>query len=355
MTTEKKPSWYRSLSGASQRNCRVGEQLEGSLMSHDAAREVVESASKSDLNEADTRFHIIDRLLRDVLGWPTSAFKMEPSTIAGYSDYHLLRPNGKPVLIVEAKRTGVYFDLPANFNHKKLFRAVKTKTLLTTEGLKLAIIQAQRYCSDEGCEYGAVTNGRQFILFKSFQKGKAWRDLTALVVTDIAWFQESFTDAVALLGYSAVIEKHSLQSAFDGSSPDSREVFFPKERIPAFNQTINSNYLARHIRGVVQRYFGPIDVSDREFVERCYVGQRAHDKNISGVRTLIRDSVSPFMQTYDISETEDAETGGAFANRLVKGIKLEKKGDVVILFGGKGSGKSTFIKKVLLFKPPQYI
>lgn len=324
-------------------------------MSHDAANEIVESAKNLDFNEADTRFHIVDRLLREVLGWPIGSFKMEQSTIAGYSDYHLVRPNGKPVLIVEAKRTGVYFDLPSNINHKKLFRAVKTRTLLTSDSLKLAIIQAQRYCSDEGCEFGSVTNGRQIIIFKSFQKGKAWKDLTALVISDISWFHDFFTEAISLLGYSSVIEKHSLQTAFDGSSPDSREVFFPKERIPAFNQTINSNSLARHIRNIVQRYFGPIDVNDREFVERCYVGQRAHDKNVLGIRTLIRDSVSPFMETYDINETEDAETGGAFANRLVKGIKLDQKSDVVILFGGKGSGKSTFIKKVLLFKPPQYL
>jgi predicted type IV restriction endonuclease len=70
-------------------------------MSHDAARDVVASTKTLDLNEADTRFHIIDRILRDVLGWPTNSFKMEPSTISGYSDYHLLRPNGKPILIVE--------------------------------------------------------------------------------------------------------------------------------------------------------------------------------------------------------------------------------------------------------------
>ncbi|MGJ7605616.1 hypothetical protein ACSFA7_14850 [Variovorax sp. LT1R20] len=324
-------------------------------MSHLAAKEIVEFAKSADLNEADTRFHIIDRLLRDVLGWPNGSFRMEPSTLEGFADYHLLRPSGSPVVIVEAKRTGIYFDLPQNFNHKKLFRAVKTKTLLTGENLKKAIIQAQRYCADEGCEYGAVTNGLQFILFKAFQKGKAWRDLTALVISDISWFEENFVDAVALIGYTAVIEQHSLQSTFDGGGPDSREIFFPKERIASFNQTINSNYLAKHIRGIVQQYFGPIDASNREFVEKCYVFQRAHDKNLRGIRTLIRDSVSPFMETYGVLETEDAESGGAFANRLVKGIKKEVAGDVVILFGGKGSGKSTFIKKVLLHKPPQYL
>lgn len=324
-------------------------------MSQIAAQEIVLFAKSAELNEADTRFQVIDRLLREVLGWPNGSFKMEAATIEGFADYHLLRPNGKPVLIVEAKRTGVYFELPTNFNHKKLYRAVKTRTLLTTEPLKRAIIQAQRYCADEGCEYGAVTNGLQFILFKAFQKGKAWRDLTALVVADISWFDSHFVQAVALVGYSSVIEMHSLQTAFEGSSPDSREIFFPKERITSFNQTISSNVLARHIRGIVQTYFGPIDVNDREFVDRCYVFERAHDKNVQGIRTLIRDSVSPFMATYGVTETEDAETGGAFAKRLVQGVRKESKGDVVVLFGGKGSGKSTFIRKVLLYKPPPYL
>ncbi len=246
-------------------------------MSLASAQEVVGFAKSADLNEADTRFHIVDRLLREVLGWPVGAFKMEESTAEGFADYILTRTNGKPVLIIEAKRTGVYFDLPSNYNHKKAFRAVKTRTLLTSEALKKAIFQAQRYCADEGCEYGAVTNGTQFILFKAFQKGKAWRDLTALVVSDIAWFETNFTDAVSLIGYAAVLEKQSLQAAFDGSRPDSRELFFPKERIVSFHQTINpASTLLSTFDQLSKKYFGPIDVDNSEFVDRCYVSERAH-------------------------------------------------------------------------------
>ena len=195
----------------------------------------------------------------------------------------------------------------------------------------------------------------QFIIFKAFQKGKAWKELSAIVISEISWFDSNFIEATDLLGYISVIENHSLQRAFEGSTPDSGEVFFPKERIVSFNQTINANSLARQIRGIVLRYFGPIDVDNSEFVDKCYVHERAHDKNVSGVRTLIRDSVSPFMKNYGVNETEDAESGGAFANRLVNGMRQGHKGDIVILFGGKGAGKSTFIKKVLYFRPPPYL
>lgn len=324
-------------------------------MSHVIAAEIVSFAKSADLNEADTRFQIIDRILREVLGWPIASFRMEQNSVDGYADYHLNRTSGRPALIIEAKRTGVYFDLPANFNYKKRFRAVKTKTLLTSATAKAAIIQAQRYCADEGCEFGLVTNGLQFIIFKAFQKGKAWKDLSALVISDIDWFESNYMEAIELLGYTSVVEQHSLQRAFQGGAPDSGEIFFPKERIVSFNQTINSNALARQIRGIVLRYFGPIDVDDSEFVEKCYVHERAHDKNIMGVRTLIRDSVSPFMQNYGIIETEDMDSGGVFANRLIDGMRKNTNGDIVILFGGKGSGKSTFIKKVLYFRPPSYL
>lgn len=324
-------------------------------MSIDAAESLVQLSKGVDFNEADTRFQLIDRLLQEVLGWPRSAFRMEKSTIDGYSDYLLIRPGGGTALIIEAKRTGIYFDLPANFNHAKKFRSVKAKTLLTSPSLKDAIIQAQRYCSDEGCEFGGVTNGSQFVLFKAFERGKSWRELTALVINDLSWFKDNHADAVSLLGYTSVIERHSLRDAFHKSHPDSREVFYPKEKITSFNQIINANGIAHVIRPYVNKYFGPIDITVPRFVEKCYVNQRAHDKSLQGIRSLIQDSVSPFMQSYGISETEDAESGGAFVGKLVKIVKNDTKSEIVVLFGGKGSGKSTFIKKVLLYKTPQVL
>src|SRR5690606_16651161 len=41
--------------------------------------------------------------------------------------------------------------------------------------------------------------------------------------------------------------------------------------------------------------------------------------------------------------------------RIKKGLKEIKKGEVLILFGGKGSGKSTFLKKLLYYNTPEYL
>ncbi|MGN0924590.1 hypothetical protein [Ectopseudomonas mendocina] len=316
---------------------------------------ILELADNIDFNEADTRFHLIDELFIRVLGWPRSQFKLEVSTINGYSDYHLLRPDGKIALIIEAKRSGISFDLPANFNQGKKFRAVKVRALLSCKSLSEALIQAQRYCSDEGCEYGAIANGRQIVIFKAFEKGKPWKELTAMVISDLSWMKEEYNKALSLLGYTSVVQKYSLRHAFENSHPDGREVFFPKERISSFNQIVNANTLAGVLRPIVNKYFGPIDVADREFVDKCYVNKRAYDEGLQGIRNLIRDSVSPFMENYRISETEDSENGGAFASRLARNVRSSSVSNVMVLFGSKGAGKSTFIRKVLLHNPPQYL
>lgn len=69
-----------------------------------------ENESLVDRNEATTRLHLIDRLLREVLGWPAEEVVCEHRIENQYADYALGKPATR--LIVEAKREGVYFSLP---------------------------------------------------------------------------------------------------------------------------------------------------------------------------------------------------------------------------------------------------
>jgi hypothetical protein len=61
-------------------------------------------------NEATTRLHLIDELLQGTLDWPKGHIIAEESHGGTYADYALGRPATR--MIVEAKREGVYFELP---------------------------------------------------------------------------------------------------------------------------------------------------------------------------------------------------------------------------------------------------
>jgi GTPase SAR1 family protein len=47
--------------------------------------------------------------------------------------------------------------------------------------------------------------------------------------------------------------------------------------------------------------------------------------------------------------------GGQVGSKLKKGLQRRRRGEVVVLFGGKGSGKSTFIKRLLYHKQPPWL
>jgi hypothetical protein len=64
-------------------------------------------------NEASTRYHIIDLLVTDVLCWDKSAVNVERHEDSGYSDYELGSP---PSLLLEAKKEGAHFSLPAGWD-----------------------------------------------------------------------------------------------------------------------------------------------------------------------------------------------------------------------------------------------
>jgi hypothetical protein len=63
------------------------------------------------------KLHMIDRILVECLGWPKEPdkFKVEVHTDGDYQDYVLGWPR---VAIWEAKRSGIYFDFPADADKK---------------------------------------------------------------------------------------------------------------------------------------------------------------------------------------------------------------------------------------------
>lgn len=118
------------------------------------------SADVAGRNEATTRLQIIDTLLFEVLGWNKLEAKSEHRFDEKYCDYLLGYPEN--TFLVEAKREGIYFELPAGFSS----RICLLETI--TEGnsqIEAAIKQALSYAQERGVGVASVCNGHQLVAF----------------------------------------------------------------------------------------------------------------------------------------------------------------------------------------------
>lgn len=103
-------------------------------------------------NEAAVRQQIIDPVLRE-LGWdienPDEVVPEDNTGEGGFPDYSLLKDNRK-IILLEAKK-------------------LREETMQN-------IKQLARYSSDVGSRYGLITNGSDFVLFKSYEEFKPYID-----------------------------------------------------------------------------------------------------------------------------------------------------------------------------------
>lgn len=321
---------------------------------HEKAIEIAINDSNRNFNEADTRHQIIDEIIHTVLCWPKNQTFVESYIEPGYSDYRLKRLSGEDLLFLEAKKEGIFFNLPNNFNNHKSHAHLVVKTLLTDDNVKKAMEQVRAYCMDEGCEFAGITNGHEWIFFKTFEKGKNWKNLKAFVIKGNNYFSDCFSEAINTLGYES-IRTGSLKHILGSIGRQNRELFYPKDKIASYDHEISSNDYAQDLRPFAIKYFGAIDVSENEFMESCYVSHREYENAFQNFRGLIKDSLSPYFEEHGVQDLVDNEKGGVFGNRIARSLRVKKTGEVIVLFGGKGAGKSTFLRKLLYHKPPQYL
>ena len=311
-------------------------------------QELLSSLEGRGRNEAETRHKIIDFVLHDFLFWPKNRVAVEEYINPGFADYILKKENGEDHLFVEAKKEGVFFELPLSFSKAETHSYISIKKLLSDDNIKAAMKQVREYCIDTGCEFACITNGHEWIFFKAFEKGKRWESMQAFVIRSLNFFIDDYTKSVNAFSFVAIFEESSLSGLLSSALPKDRGIFYPKEKIPSYSHSINSNRLASNLRPIASRYFGVISDDDTDFMDKCYVSQREYRTTFDGIHSIIHDSLTPYLENFGVQQLEDTGKGGKLGGRLTKNLKNHRKGEVLVLFGGKGAGKSTLLDAICL-------
>lgn len=311
-------------------------------MNGDDATESILNACKSVAlnsgNEAATRLKVIDRILREVLGWLDEDIEPEEHVTEDgattYADYILRTANA--AIVVEAKKVGATFDCRPDKRRIKL-----TNSFLQSE-LGEAIIQARDYARKFSIDFAVATNGFTWAIFAAQRHDQVkFHDSTALVFWSLEdALREHYQEFHDLLGRSSVISG-SLENALLGRAENQIENRKLGSYFSTNARATLSNPVFPLIEDEVVTAFSDsiVDLDDESF-ERCYVAAPETIKFDHKIRMHInrRDSMVSGAVLRPMKDTD--------ASTLITKFKksaLNRKPLALLLLGTVGSGKTTFL------------
>ena len=308
--------------------------------------------SSSKRNEATTRLHLIDVMLKDCLKWEDSSLIAEEPHGREFADYVLKR--SRPLAILEAKKEGIYFDLA--IGSKRTIYSLKTLCRDNRE-FKDAIEQVSGYCQSRGVKIGIVSNGWQYVLFIANRiDGVPPLEGNAFVFTSLVDVQESFKtfwNCMSPNGLeSGYIEQELLgESSERAPAKLSASIFkYPgiKGRNPfqADMQIISELILEDVIRD---------EAIEEDFLRECYCQSGALSQYALISKEIIRSRYEFLFEPNDEKVTIEKASNRKGINKDLEEVfsnSLSRR--PILLVGDVGVGKSTFINYLIKIEAGQY-
>ncbi len=301
--------------------------------------------SSDGANEAATRLVLINRVLTDVLGWKVEDLNPEqylPGTdetqkaVREWLDYHAIDANGSR-LVVEAKRIGATFDLPA----ARKPRRVSLKSLQSNAGARIAeaIRQVLSYSIKVGTSCFVVSNGNQWVASASFVEGIPVDEMNAIVFYSLEDVRDNLTLFAESLSPIGISQQKIFQQVVDGLSlrPDFAKCINDELRP---NAPENQNYLAAPLERLMSICFGEmVDLNHQKMLEDCYVSLDAANSDVMQLETFIGNTLPYELRAPPLSRERELDAASPDDVFLMG----EQKGESILVVGRAGSGKSTFL------------
>lgn len=304
-----------------------------------------EHATVGDMNEATTRLRIIDKLLFECLGWHTSDVVAEQPYNREYADYAL----GQPVTeaILEAKREGIYFTLPAGVEGRRI---ADIETLITDPSTEAAVTQVMGYCQTRGVPIAIICNGHQIAAFyASRQDGVPPFSGRALIFSSLAEMNDDFKlfwnylsrDGIAARNLQRVLFGKTFRALPPGKLSD-RIPDYPGYRVPNAADTdlkILGNLFIQDLE------YEPELSSD--FLRDCYVPSGALSQYALVSKEILRARYDAIQQSAQVA-VRPVRDGRDVTNAMTADtISAAMSRRPLILIGDVGVGKSMFLRHLI--------
>lgn len=297
---------------------------------YDDLVDFIDNRDLSSINEAQTRYDVIDRMLREVFGWKHGNIAVEEHSAGdkcGYVDY-ILRV-GDYNIVVEAKRIGAAFPNPTRRTRLKLSGSV-----LGTGEISLAISQAEEYARIKNADVVVVTNGLCWCIFS--MKSRTEDDFATILFpnSDTHHAQQLFeilseisveNGGLCLITNSAPRIEHRLISAIKDSDGRVDRNNIADYITPALNNALYADAL----------------LSNDEALEKCFVTTEARSKFDALLGMHLSD---PKPST--VTPAPRIKTGkqhGMLEQVLARATPGFAP-PVTLILGPVGAGKSTYLR-----------
>ncbi|HLP78228.1 MAG TPA: ATP-binding protein, partial [Candidatus Paceibacterota bacterium] len=304
----------------------------------------VEQFGETLFTESDTRIKIIDTMLIEVLGWQKADILTEEQAGKGFLDYKL-SIDGLSKAIVEAKRDARAFDL----TERDCGGAYKLcGPVFKNANVQEGIAQAVHYSAYKGSELACVTNGREWVVFRSNRIGDGLDTLDgmAFVFTSLKCVHEQFR-----LFYDLLAKPKVKNLVFRGvfQQAEGRIVrhsdFEKRLRPPASAKFLAQPEIVPALDRIMTSFFQRLtDEHDKEMLEECFVETKESKAAEQRLLRLAEDLVGHIRPL-------DTRSGGQLTE-ILEHAKKTKLNQFILIVGTKGAGKSTFIHRFFDLRLP---
>ena len=290
------------------------------------------------LSESDTRAKFIDIFLRDILGWREEDLRRERTFWTDETkaaiDYEVGVP--RPAFLVEAKRLLCAFELPET-SGRSLYKL--DGVISSCPELWNAIAQARVYCDDQGIPFALVTNGRQYAFFRAVCVGRPWRKGYAFVTSLDGLLKKHFRPV-----HDALCAETGSVSGMDSLLQSSPSHVMGVRIADSFGAQVGR--LSNRLSDLMTEAFGAVlrdqPEPTREFLEQCYSSDPSADFYAKSLRGLLKDPVPAFSS--EVLSVKPGHKKDPFGKALSALMSRQGIRPPVVVIGGKGFGKTTFLQ-----------